>query len=134
MKIALGFIIALAFALTSTMSAAADQSTSPFWRAVISLLECNTLPIDGSDTYHSASSFPLGIIYAVPEWVQIEADKADCNQPDTRYTVARGDLSLWTIAGKLDIPFGSLLDANWHMENVNLIHVGDVIKLPNGGK
>ena len=46
------------------------------------------------------------------------------------YTVQEGDMSLWCIADDLGISFGALLDANWELENPDLIYVGDVILLP----
>ncbi len=47
------------------------------------------------------------------------------------YAVQDGDLSLWSISQRYGISFGALLDANaGQLENVNLIRVGDEIRLP----
>lgn len=47
------------------------------------------------------------------------------------YTVVEGDLSLWTIALKLDISFGALLDANWDAPMLSTcLRVGDSVRLP----
>ena len=47
------------------------------------------------------------------------------------YTIVNGDLSLWTIALKLDINFGALLDANWDQPMLSpCLRVGDQVRLP----
>lgn len=47
------------------------------------------------------------------------------------YTVVQGDLSLWTIAIKLGISFGALLDANWDNPGLSeCLMLGDRVELP----
>lgn len=47
------------------------------------------------------------------------------------YTVQQGDLSLWSISIKLDIPFGALLDANYDQPMLSTcLRVGDQVRLP----
>ena len=47
------------------------------------------------------------------------------------YTVVSGDLSLWTIALKLDISFGALLDANFDQPMLlTCLSIGDSVRLP----
>ncbi len=47
------------------------------------------------------------------------------------YTVVDGDLSLWTIAIKLGVNFGALLDANYLQPMLaTCLRVGDSIILP----
>ena len=47
------------------------------------------------------------------------------------YTVVAGDLSLWTIALKLNISFGALLDANYLQPMLSTcLRIGDSVILP----
>ena len=47
------------------------------------------------------------------------------------YTVIDGDLSLWSIALKLDINFGALLDENQDQPMLaTCLRVGDKVQLP----
>ncbi len=48
------------------------------------------------------------------------------------YQVQNGDLSLWTIAIRLDLPFGVLLDLNWDNEAIQCLMIGDYVRVPKG--
>ncbi len=46
------------------------------------------------------------------------------------YQVQNGDLSLWTISFKLDIPFGVLLDLNWDEPGLSeCLMIGDWVRI-----
>ncbi len=46
------------------------------------------------------------------------------------YQVQKGDLSLWSISFKLDIPFGVLLDLNWYEPGLSeCLMIGDWVRI-----